>query len=180
MCLVNNLTSVPCLNNAAGLTAKGYVAPTEEITADPDYLATTGEGDTVTSDGAFTMVATTGKGFFRTFPTIIEKGVYSIEPVGAKGSKQWKETYTFALQGCDAPQLEFANNLLNTPSVFIVPDANDVLHVVGRKDSPATVDSGSGGTGEGPEGERIMLLTVTAYTKKPMIYDAVVDITPNA
>lgn len=180
MCTINKLTSVPCNANPSGIQQVGYMVPVGEITADPSYVVTTGEGDYVKTTDAFDMSgAASGLGYFRSFPILIDKGSYSLEAVGGKGSKQWKESFTGVLQGVDAEQLEFATRMLNIPGVFLCTDKKNLVHVIGRKAEAAFVDTAVGGTGEGPEGERVITFTVSAYTSRPMLYAAAIDITPN-
>lgn len=180
MCTINKLTTTPCGANPSGLQQTAYTVPVSEITAEPDYVGTTAEGDYVraTEDYDFTG-AGTGKGYWRSFPLLIDKGSYKLEAVGGKGSKQWKESFTFSIQGLDAAQLEFATRLLNIPGAFLVPDKKGVIHVVGRKNEAAYVETADGGTGEGPEGERGTNFVVSAYTSRPMIYEGAIDITAN-
>ena len=181
MCDIAKLTNVPCAANPSGIQQIGYIIPVGEITADPDYVGTTAEGDYVRCTDTFdTTGAATGKGFFRSFPILIDKGAYKIEAVGGKGSKQWKESFTFTIQGVDAAQLEFATRMLNIPGAFLCPDKNDKVHAIGRKDEAAFVETAEGGTGEGPESDRVINVTVSAYSSRPIIYEGAIDITPNS
>jgi hypothetical protein len=180
MCTINALTTVPCAANPSGIQTTAYVVPVGEITADPDYVSGTSEGDYVRATDTFDFTgAATGKGYWRAFPILIDKGSYNLEAVGGKGSKQWKESFTFQIQGLDPAQLEFATRMLNIPSAWLVTDKNGKIHVVGRKNEAAFVDTSTGGTGDGPEGERGLTVTVMAYTSRPMIYEGAIDVTPN-
>ena len=181
MCTISALTAVPCAANPPGIKQTGYVVPVGEITADPDYVGTTSEGDYVRATDTWDFTgAGTGLGYWRSFPILIDKGSYSIAAVGGKGSKSWKETFTFVLQGMDAAQLEFATRMLNIPSAWLCTDKNGKVHAIGRKDDAAYVETSEGSTGDGPEGERIITVTVSAYTSRPMIYEGAIDTTPNA
>jgi len=152
--------------------------PASEVTADPAYVGTTGEGDYVLADADFTLSTTAGKGFFRAFPILINKNSYAITAVGGIGSKGWKETFTFVLAGINEQQLEFATRMLNIPGVFLATDKVGKVHVIGRKDDPAYVETVEGTTGDGPESERIITVTVSANTSRPMIYTGTIDVTP--
>jgi hypothetical protein len=181
MCTIAKLTSVPCTANPSGIQQVGYIVPVEEITADPDYVGTSSEGDYVRATDNFDFTgAGTGYGFFRSFPILIDKGAYKLEAVGGKGSKQWKESFSFTIQGIDAAQLEFTTRMLNIPGVFLCTDKNSKVHAIGRKNEAAFVESSEGGSGEGPEGERVINVVVSAYTSRPMIYEAAIDIVANA
>lgn len=179
MCTISKLTATACNANPPGIKQTGYMVPAEEIVADPDYVGTTSEGDYVLATDTFDFTgATAGTGYFRTFPILIDKGSYTITAVGGKGSKSWKESFTFVLAGMDAEQLEFATRMLNIPSVWICTDKNNKPHIIGRKAEAAYVDTSEGSTGDGPEGERIITVTVSAYTSRPMICTGAIDITP--
>ncbi len=181
MCNISALTAVPCDANPPGIKQTGYTVPVSEITADPDYVGTTSEGDYVRATDTWDFTgAATGKGYWRSFPILIDKGSYTITAVGAKGSKSWLEKFTFVLQGLDAAQLEFATRMLNIPSAWLCTDKKGKVHPIGRKDEAAFVETSEGTTGEGPEGERIITVTVSAYTSRPMIYEGAIDITPNS
>jgi hypothetical protein len=180
MCVISNLTAVPCAANPPGIKTTMYIVPVAEITAEPGWSTGTAEGDYVKTSGNYDFtVAGAGKGYWRSFPILIDTGSYQLEAVGDKGSKQWKETFTFTIQGVNAEQLEFCTRMLNIPSAFLIPDKNSVIHTVGHKDEAAYVDTATGGTGEGPEGSRTIQVTVVAYTARPMVYGGTIDTTPN-
>lgn len=181
MCTISALTAVPCAANPSGIKQTGYVIPAGEVTAMPAYVSTTAEGDYVRATASFDFTgAASGLGYWRAFPILIDKGSYSLTAVGGKGSKQWKEAFTFVLQGLNSQQLEFATRMLNIPSVWLCTDKNSVVHVIGRKDEAAFVDTSEATTGEGPEGERIITVTVSGYTSRPLVYEGTIDTTPNS
>lgn len=180
MCDISALTAVPCGDNTPGTKQTGYTVPVSEITADPDYASTTAEGDYVLTDSDYDFTgAATGKGYWRSFPMLINKNSYAISAVGGIGSKGWKETFTFVLAGMNEQQLEFATKSLNIPSAWLCTDKVGKVHVIGRKDDPAYIETVEGSTGDGPESERIITVTVSAYTSRPMIYVGAIDTTPN-
>ncbi len=180
LCTIAALTAVPCGDNTPGTKQVGYMVPSSEVTAMPDYMAFAAEGDYVraTEDFDFTG-AGTGKGFWRQFPMLINKNSYALSAVGGIGSKGWKETFTFVLAGVNAQQLEFVTRLLNIPGVFLCTDKVGKVHVIGRKDDPAYVETAEGSTGDGPESERIITVTVSGYTSRPMLYEGTIDLTAN-
>ena len=80
----------------------------------------------------------------------------------------------------DEEQIEFATRMLNIPAVWICTDKNGKPHYIGKKNEPAYVDTSEGSTGDGPEGERIITVTVSGYTSRPMICTGAIDVTPAA
>lgn len=180
MCTISALSAVPCASNAPGTKQTAYIVPASEITVMPPYVGTTDEGDYVVASTAFDFTgAGTGKGYFRSFPVLIDRNSYSIEAQGGIGSKSWKETFNFVILGVNEEQLEFATRLLNIPCVFLIEDRNGKVHVIGRKDDPAYVESATGSTGASPTDERMIDVTVSASTARPMIYTGAIDTTPN-
>lgn len=179
MCIVKKLSAVPCGNNTPGTTQVGYMTPASELAADPDYVNTTVEGDyvRVTEDFDFTG-AGSGNGYFRSFPMLINKNSYAVAATGAVGSKGWKETFTFVLAGLNEQQLEFATRILNIPGVWLCTDKVGKVHTIGRKNDPAYVETMEGTTGDGPETERILTVSVSGYTSRPMFYEGAINITP--
>jgi len=180
MCVIANLTAVPCAANAPGIKTTAYIVPVSEITAEPGWSTGTAEGDYVKTSGNYDFTgAGVGKGYWRSFPILVDTGSYALSGVGGKGSKTFKETFTFTLQGLNAEQLEFATRMLNIPAAFLVTDKVGVVHVIGHKDEAAFVTTVEGGTGDGPEGDRTLVVTVEAYTARPMVYLGTIDTTPN-
>ena len=71
MCTISKLTATSCGANPPGIQQTGYVCPAEEITADPDYVGTTAEGDYVLSSDTVDFTgAATGTGYFRSLPIL--------------------------------------------------------------------------------------------------------------
>ncbi len=181
MCTISALSSTACAANPPGIKQTAYIVPVSEITAEPGWSSGTAAGDYLNTSGNYDFSgAASGKGYWRSFPIMIDKGAYAVTAVGAKGSKSFKESFTFTIQGINAAELELVTRMLNIPAAFLCTDKNNVVHVIGHKDEPAHVDTAEGTTGEGPEGERSITVTVTAYTSRPMIYGGTIDTTPNS
>lgn len=180
MCDISSLTATTCASNAAGVKGTGYMAPAEEFSSWPAYLATTGAGDTVKLDGNFAFVATSGIGYFRSFPCLMEKGSYSFTVVGGVGSKSFEEKYVYYISGVNAAQLEHAKKLANIPGVWLCTDKEGVVHVLGSKDSPAFVETMEGGTGTAAADERGMTITIRYVSASPTVYTGTIDTTANA
>lgn len=159
----------------------GYNIPASEITTWPAYKTTTGAGDTVTLSAAPTLVSTSGIGYWRQFPILLEKGSYSFSVVGGLGSKSFEERLVFAIPGVDAAQLEYIKKIINVPAVWLGPDKNDVIHVLGSKDDPAYVEVVDGTTGTAGTDERIITVTVRALSKSLTVWEpaTAIDTTPN-
>lgn len=180
MCEIGNLSNTACTSNPAGVKGIGYMAPAEEFETWPAYLSTTGAGDTVKLTGNFDFVATSDIGYFRTFPCLLEKGSYAFSLVGGLGSKTFEEKYTYYIPAVDAAQLEHIKNLANIPGVWLCPDKNSTVHVLGSKDDPAYVEVAEGTTGAAAADERGITVTIRAVSARPTIYTGTINTTPNA
>jgi len=180
MCNIADLTTIPCTANAPGVKGKGYMAPAEEFASWPAYLSTTGAGDTVKLTGNFAFVTDSDIGYFREFPCLLEKGSYTCSVVGGLGSKSFEEKYVYYIPGVDAAQLEHIRNLANIPGVWLCPDKNGVVHVLGSLTDPAYVEAAEASTGTTATDERGILVTIRAISASPTIYTGTINTTPNA
>ena len=179
MCLVNKLVTTPCLQNAPGVQGIGYVAPAEDFNAWPAYLGTTGAGDTVKLSGNFDFTgAGTGKGYWRQFPILIEKGKYNAKVVGGIGSKSFEETFTFYIPGVDAAQLEWVKQMANVPAVWLCPDKNGIIHVIGTKSDPAYIQDADADSGAAASDSRGISFVIRAISASPTVYTGTINTTP--
>lgn len=181
MCNISVLAALDCPVNAAGVKGTLYLCPAKEFTTWPAYLATTGSGDTVKLTGNFDFTgAATGKGFWRAFPCLIEKGEVSYTAVGGKGSKSFDILGRAYVLGVDAPQLEWLKNMLNAPMVGLWTDKNGTMHVIGQKDDPAYVEEAVGSTGVAGTDERGINVAIKANSRQSTIYTGTINVTPAA
>lgn len=181
MCQINKLTSGACLANAAGIKGIGYMAPAQEFAAWPAFqtASTPGDGKTVQLTGNFSFTgAGTGKGYFRSFPMLMEKGGVTYKAVGGVGSKSLEVLFNFYVVGVDAVQLEWLKDVKNIPGVFLCPDKNGTLHVLGSKDDPAYMQEADGGTGVAATDDRGVLYTIRWLTNIPTLYTGTINETP--
>jgi hypothetical protein len=181
MCNSNKLTAIPCARNAAGVKGTGYNAPAEEFETWPAFQTATtpGDGKTVTLTGNFSFTgAGSGKGYFRSFPMLLEKGSVTYKAVGGIGSKSMEIMAKFYVLGTDAVQLEWLRDQLNIPQVCLIPDKNGVVHCLGSKDEPAYLQEGDGTTGEAATDERGTLYTIRWVTASPQVYTGTINLTP--
>ncbi len=181
MCEINKLTNGSCLTNAAGIKGTGYMAPAEEFASWPAYQtpSAAGDGKTVQLSGNFSFTgAGSGKGYFRSFPMLMEKGGVSYKAVGGTGSKSLEVIFTFYVVGLDAVQLEWLKDVKNIPGVFLCPDKNGTLHTLGTKDDPAYLQEADGGTGVAATDDRGTLYTIRWITSTPTLYTGTINQTP--
>lgn len=178
MCLIKPLTSIPCGSNAAGIKGTIYHIPADEFASWPAFLSTTGAGDTVKLTGNFSLVTTSGFGYFRSFPCLLEKGSVKYNAVGGLGSKSVEALAVYAIAGMDAAQLEHFYQILNIPGVWLFPDKNSSVHVIGKNDDPAYIQDAAGDTGTAATDERIITLTVRAIQPRPVLYTGTINTTP--
>lgn len=180
LCNISVLTAASCPSNPAGVRGTLYLIPAEEFASWPAYLTTTSAGDTVKLDGNFSFVSTTGKGYWRAFPCLLEKGEVTYTAVGGKGSKSLDVLGRGYVLGVDADQLEWFKNMMNAPCVGLWVDKKGVMHVIGSKDDPAYLEEGAGTTGVAATDERGISFSIKANQALPAIYTGTVDTTPNS
>lgn len=181
MCDIYNLSNAACGSNAAGLKGTGYMAPAGEFNTWPAFQAasTPGDGKTVLLSGNFNFTgAGSGKGYFRSFPMLLEKGSVTKKAVGGIGSKSIEITATFYIKGADSVHLEWLRYSLNIPSVYLITDKNGVVHVLGSKDDPAYLQEAEQSTGTAATDERGTLYTIRFVTANPALYEGLINTTP--
>lgn len=179
LCNISVLAAADCPSNPAGVKGTLYLVPAKEFASWPAYQSTTDPGDTVTLDGNFSFTgAGTGKGFWRAFPCLLEKGAVEYNAVGGKGSKSFDVLGRGYVLGLDATQLEWWKNMLNAPMVGLWVDKKNVMHVIGSKDDPAYLEEGAGTTGIAATDERGIAFAIKANAASPTIYTGTVNTTP--
>lgn len=181
MCVANKLTATACGRNAAGLSGTGYMSPAGEFASWPSFTAavTAGDGNTVVLSGNFSFTgAGSGKGYFRSFPMLLEKGAVVKRAVGGRGSKSIETTATFYITGADKVQLEWLRDQLNIPGVWLITDKNGTVHVLGSKEDPAYLEEAEMNTGTAATDERGTLYTIRSITSDPAIYTGTINLTP--
>lgn len=181
LCNISVLAAQDCPSNPAGVKGTLYLVPAKEFASWPAYLGTTGSGDTVKLDGNFSFTgAGIGKGFWRAFPCLLEKGQVTYTAVGGKGSKSLDVLGRGYVLGVDAAQLEWFKNMMNAPMVGLWVDKNSTMHVIGSKDDPAYLEEGVGDTGVAAGDERGINFAIKANAALPAIYTGTVNVTPLA
>lgn len=181
MCLANKLNSNACGVNAAGLKGRGYMSPAAEHNVWPAFTAATtpGDGKTVILTGNFDFTgAGSGKGYFREFPMLLEKGKVSYKAVGGIGSKSVEVMANFYVTGLNSIQLEWFRDQLNIPGVWIFTDKSGIQHILGSKEDPAYIQEAEAGTGEAATDDRGTLYTVRWITASPQVYTGTINLVP--
>lgn len=157
------------------------MSPSAEFETWPAFKAnvTPGDGESVVLSGNFSFTgAGTGKGYFREFPMLLEKGVVSKKVVGGIGSKSVETTATFYVLGADKKELEWMRDQSNIPGVWLIPDKNGTVHVLGTKDDPAYLQEADQSTGTAATDERGTTYVIRHVTSEPAIYEGTINVTP--
>lgn len=181
MCTIAKLTSTACAGNTPGTAGTGYMAPSVEFASWPAYQAasTPGDGKTVLLDGNFSFTgAGSGKGYFRSFPMLLEKGSVQYNAVGGLGSKSLEILATFHIPGMNSVELEWLSNARNIPGVYLITDNEGVVHTLGSKTSPAYLSEAAGTTGAAAADERGTLYTIRWVAKRAQLYTGTINETP--
>lgn len=172
MCDLQSLEECITSNNG-GTQSVLYMIPVDEIDTIPDLGTGTAPGDTKEYQGAFTLVDA-GTDYFRKFRLTEKSGNVTDTIVGPDGSKAYRNSIAFGIDGTNAEQLEFGDNL-KCPCGFlaIIEDKEGVHRVIGTKRTPAKLTEGEMMTGSSIEEKRGGTFTLTADTGNTApIYDA--------
>ncbi len=155
------------LDNMGGTLSYVYVALAEDIETwptEPDPTAAT-MSDIQVLTGS--LVCKTGKNFFK-IKLEPEKCSITSEDVGPKGGVAQKHILKIYKGDMSAKFLGFIRATNNQELVVEVPDANGRMVQIGSEDFPARkMPEGSAGTGEGPEGESGVAITLVSYGNGP-------------
>lgn len=85
--------------------------------------------------------------------------------VGNVGNKKAKIELEGKISGFKLQVLDFVNRFKNVPMVFVVPDAEGTLWVIGSKINPAYIESAEATTGKKAEDDTCVTVKITANTK---------------
>jgi hypothetical protein len=172
------------------LTVKGELAVWPKTRAEVKLAASPAQvpaqGDTKILDEAFSFAgAPSGKGYWREYDILIDKGNLTAVLEGELGGQGYKGTIPFTLVGMGAAQLEFADMLVAYSGCLIasISGRNGLDYVLGNLDIPVQVESAELGLGTKNgelSGGNYVLMAPTGFT--PMLYNGAThgfDITPN-
>lgn len=144
MCDVKNLLRDNCVKTAGGTKAEFYAIPASEIVTEPALKTTTNAGDTATLDGGFTLVTTTGLGYWRKIQFDPNTGNLTSPFVGDDRANGAEHNFACFLAGTAAKQKEAAKFLRGTALVLLVTDRNGETHKLGSVDDPIYMAPGDG------------------------------------
>ena len=124
-----------------------HCGPVAGFTPNSIYIAEAADIESIPAPGAGTKQITTdivmdATKFFFQWVTVQTGAVLSREPIGTKGTQQWKNTCTFYIPVVRSVVLEEMDNVLNDQFVLIVPDSEGTLWLCGTAYSPAMVAEG--------------------------------------
>lgn len=180
MCnLVDMLAGPTCSgDNLPGVEGLINFIPVDEVTTEPTESSGTAAGDSVRLTGAWTLVTTTGLGYWRRFRLAPTGNSLVPSLTGAKGNLSLKMTGTFKFLGLNPEQFEALNGLVNRPLIGYVPDRSGQGNVIGSKAIPLYLESVEGAN-EDEGDERSMTLVFSCLQRKARFWTGSLDITPN-
>ncbi len=173
--------------NIAGIEVDIYFTCADELAADPKSknklstpITTVGASNEVGEAYSF-VGAPVGEGFFRKMRVIADTGMIDTKGTTKDGTTKIENKLKFKLKGFGKVEKEFAEKVSACCGlVLLVSDKSGVTHEMGRKSSPATVMSFTGGTGGDFRG---FDYEIDANGRTPRTIDLVAfppDITPNS
>lgn len=172
--------------NIGGIEVDIYFTCASELANDPKSknqltvpVTTAGASNEVGEAYSFAG-APTGEGFWRKMRIISDTGMLDTKGTVKEGTAKVETKLKFKLKGFGKVEKEFAEKVSACCGlVLLVTDKSSVTHEVGRKSSPATVVSFTGGTGGDFRG---FDYEIEANGRTPRTVDLVAfppDLTPN-
>ena len=146
-----DLTHTAGSDNTPGIQQQVFYAPLEDIATLPapdkdDSASTTGtfaDLVTITAD----IIMKPGKQF-RSIYVTLEEGDLKHEGQGETDSMSYKNSLEFAHPGSKPEALGFAQWVKNNNIVFLVPEVDGQVRLLGSRAYPAKLSSAPGGTGK--------------------------------
>lgn len=171
-----SLVNVCGQKNIPGVKVKVHVVCTCDVDVFPDFLATTGAGDSVTLDGDITLLPLKA---FSTFEVVADTGELKDIQTGATGSKSFGSSFDFKIPYVGPAATEFIENLANGCFIAIVEEKQGHLRVLGDLGTPVIQEAAEGTTGMNKESERVWTVQWRSETGRPApYYTGVIDIDP--
>ena len=163
--------------NMGGLPQKvyfGYHADVATWPTKPAAPANIGEQAVLVGD----LIAKSGKRMFELYITD-DTGEFKIEPVGESDGKSFIVRLTLFHPGLNAKVLGFMNGSKNENLVFIVPDNNGNMYIMGDEMRPAVYTGAPDGAGTGKEtaGRRGVSMEFTYKTSNIYLYEGSIPLT---
>ena len=120
-----------------------------------------GKANTI-EDGNLTLIATKN---FKGIDAQIDEGELKTSLVGNAGNKKAKTELELKIPRFSDVTLDFISRYKNVPMIFVVPDAQCTLWVIGTKINPAYVDSAEATTGKKSEDDSGITLKIITNSK---------------
>jgi hypothetical protein len=159
------------INTGSGVAEKVFIAPVDWFAADgiksPGDWLQIGDKVTIQDDHVFLS----GKAFFE-LALAPEKNSYTAKAIGDNGFIQFANELKINLPGSYDLQHEFIKNILNSPCIVIIKDANcpaNIYYQIGNACAYAYL-SADFETGTTKEGSKNYLLTVKNSASSVLIY----------
>jgi hypothetical protein len=157
-----------------GIGRKLYAACACDIDVFPPFRTTTAPGDSITLNGDITLE--TGKKFAEV-GLIVDSGEITHPGVGNTGSRAYNNQLVGKIQKTVASD-EWFNKNRNACFVFIVPEKDGTIRVLGNKDIPAMITASEGKGGNTNDSEKVWDFTImdTIGDVAP-VYTGAIDLT---
>lgn len=155
----------PRRDNTGGIQTRFYLGILSDVYSFPDMPAYSGNmADLATISGNITMK--TGKRLYE-IACVIEKGSVGHELQGAVGGHSFRNKFTFQLAE-NSPEHLGLLRILKNEECFVIPaEFDNTKRIVGHPGYPATLESITGGTGEGTAGEKMSTIVLAAVNTTP-------------
>lgn len=156
-------------DNTAGIQQAVYYAPLDDIATLPEPQV-----DVSNASGEFEQLVTisdniimkSGKVFRKMYVTL-KNGSLKCETVGELDGKSYKNTLEFFHPGSKPQVLGFSQWAKNSSLIFLIPEADGQVRILGHKGYPAKLVNAPHDTGTKPEDTKGFKFSFESYRKGP-------------
>lgn len=165
-------------NNDGGLANYVYYAPLSHVNTFPTVPASpTTNADVVTIADDFVME--TGKKFLKVYCTR-DMGELTSKMVGETDSKSYENKVDLFIPGNEAEIAAFLEKIKNTNAVWLVPDREGKVRVLGSENLPAKIEVGETTSGKKAGDARGTKMTISSVGRIAPFYTGDIPLTPAA
>jgi hypothetical protein len=163
-------------SNPGGLKQYVYYAPIEDFATIPKPVSNPG---TLAARATITenYVFKTGKKWLKLYCTL-ETGEVKHKQVGPRDSKSFENTGEISIPGSEADVIGLGGEAANSSFIFLFPERNGKVRVIGSADFPATIEENEGSSGKAnADGRSTKIVVKDAADTPAPIYTGEITLT---
>lgn len=161
--------------NIQGTKKKIYVVCSEDVDVFPGRVGNAALGERVTLDGDITLAATKK---FAEVDILDESGEVKHSLKGPKGSQGFNAMFDFKLLAVGAAATDLVDRMRNACLIFVIPQNDGTMRVIGSKDNPAKLTAAEHTDGKTGEEEKTWTITIANTDNRVApFYTGAIDLT---